>query len=161
MFKLDALPAVTHRPKKRLGRGEGSGKGSHMVGRGGKGQTSRVGKPIPLWFEGGQLPMVKRLPFQRGKLRFKTLNKAFQLVTLAMLAKLSVKDATPATLKAAGLIHNAKLPVKLLGGGELKKAYSVSGGIKATQTAKAAIEKAGGSVSVETKESAKEAKAKA
>lgn len=145
MTGLHDLLAVKTKSKKRVGRGTGSGKGSHTVGRGGKGQTSRVGKPVPLWFEGGQLPMLKRLPFMRGKSKFKTIEGETQLVTLTLLAKVSGGVVNPESLKKAGVIHNAHHIVKITGTGEVKKAYTVSG-VRTTQSAKAAIEKAGGTV---------------
>src|SRR3989344_706766 len=82
-MKIHELPAVVQRGKKRVGRGYGSGKGGHTVGRGAKGNKAR-GK-IPLWFEGGQLPLIRRLPFQRGKGKFSPLKPGPVIVPLAAL----------------------------------------------------------------------------
>lgn len=68
---LSNLPKITGKKKKRLGRGYGSGKGGHTTNRGMKGQKSR--SKVPLWFEGGQLPFIRRIPLLRGKGRFKSL----------------------------------------------------------------------------------------
>ncbi|HZZ98520.1 MAG TPA: 50S ribosomal protein L15 [Candidatus Saccharimonadia bacterium] len=142
---LSTLPKVTAKGSRRLGRGTGSGRGQR-AGRGGKGQTARVGKPIPLWFEGGQLAMTKRLPYIRGKSRFKTLSKETQLITLTKLDSMKSKEITPATLKAAKLISIVAHPIKIMGDGKVTKVFAVSGGVKTTKSAKAAIEKAGGTV---------------
>jgi large subunit ribosomal protein L15 len=144
MDLLTNLPPVTTKSKRRVARGTGSGRGQR-AGRGGKGQTARVGKPIPLWFEGGQLAMTKRLPYIRGKSRFKSLNWKPQLVTLTKLDTLTTKEVTPASLKAAKLIFDPSRPIKIMGDGKVTKAFVVIG-IKTTKTAKAAIEKVGGKV---------------
>lgn len=145
MSGLHSLPAVKTRSKKRLGRGTGSGKGNHTVGRGQKGQTSRVGKGIPHWFEGGQLPLSKRMPFIRGKSRFKSLKHVEQLVTLDQLSTLSESAVTPSVLKKHGFIRYEDQPVKLTAIGSVKKAFTIQG-ISLTLTAKAQIEKAGGRI---------------
>ena len=142
-MKLNTLPSVAQRKSKRLGRGSGSGKGSHTVGRGTKGQGSRVGKPVPLWFEGGQLPMLKKLPFMRGKDKFSSFASRPQLITMAQLSKVTEKEVTRELLKKHGFIRYADMPVKLVGNGALKSAY-VLRGIKTSAPAKASIEKAGG-----------------
>jgi large subunit ribosomal protein L15 len=67
MSILSSLTKITTRSKKRLGRGYGSGKGGHTSSRGQKGQKSRVGSKVPLWFEGGALPLSKRIPMWRVK----------------------------------------------------------------------------------------------
>ncbi|HOI05031.1 MAG TPA: 50S ribosomal protein L15, partial [Candidatus Woesebacteria bacterium] len=79
MSLFNKLEKTSSRSNKRLGRGYGSGKGGHTVGRGQKGQKSRVGSKIPLWFEGGSLPLTQRLPMWRGKGRLKTLNLIAEL----------------------------------------------------------------------------------
>src|SRR5258706_704322 len=106
MNMLHNLPKITSNKDKRLGRGFGSGVGGHTVGRGTKGHRARTGKSVPLWFEGGQLPLVRRLPFWRGKFRFKSLNAPVQEVQVEKLVLLSGKDITPETLAAAALIKN-------------------------------------------------------
>jgi len=144
-MKLNELIATTIKKSKRIGRGYGSGKGSHTVGRGNKGQRARVGRGIPLWFEGGQLPFVKRLPYQRGKLRFASLKPSIQLITLNTLEKLSVKEVTPEVLQKHGFVHSVRLPVKVTGVGTLTKVVSCKG-LQATASARAAIEKVGGTI---------------
>src|SRR3989344_8577262 len=87
-MELTALPKIIKRPKKRVGRGYGSGKGGHSSGRGFKGQHAR--NSVAIWFEGGQLPLIKRLPFQRGKGRFNSLHAKPVIVTLNQLNVLPV-----------------------------------------------------------------------
>lgn len=144
-MELHKLPASTTKKNKRIGRGYGSGVGGHTVGRGTKGQRSRVGRGVPLWFEGGQLPFVKRLPYLRGKLRFETLNGKAQLVRLTSLEKLTVKEITAEVLFKQKLIRSVRLPVKVTGDGTLTRALSLKG-LLATVSAKKAIEKAGGTL---------------
>jgi len=144
-MELHNLPASTTKKNKRIGRGYGSGVGGHTVGRGSKGQRSRVGRGIPLWFEGGQLPFVKRLPYLRGKLRFEALNDKPQLVRLTALEKLLVKEITVEVLFKHKLIRSVRLPVKVTGDGTLTRALSLKG-LQATASAKKAIEKAGGTL---------------
>lgn len=144
-MKLHELPATTSKKSKRVGRGYGSGRGGHTSTRGSKGQRARVGRGIPLWFEGGQLPFIKRLPYLRGKLRFASLQDQVQLVTLSMLEKLNVKEVTPEVLVKHGMVKSVRMPVKVTAVGSLTKAV-VCTGIRATATAKAKIEKAGGSL---------------
>lgn len=144
-MKLHQLPATTVKSAKRVGRGYGSGRGGHTSSRGSKGQRARVGRGIPLWFEGGQLPFVKRLPYLRGKLRFESLQDQVQLVTLTMLEKLSEKEITPEVLMKHGMVKSVRLPVKVTAVGSLTKAVNCAG-MKATASAKAMIEKVGGSL---------------
>ena len=139
------LPSVTTKAKKRLGRGIGSGVGGHTIGRGIKGQRSRVGRGIPLWFEGGELPLIKRLPFLRGKLRFSSLNVRPQLVSLQSIAKLSEKEITPEVLKAHRLIKDLTRQAKVVGKAELTKAISLVN-MKTSHSAKERIVQAGGKV---------------
>lgn len=140
---LNTLPKITTNKQKRLGRGFGSGVGGHTVGRGSKGHGARTGKTTPLWFEGGQLPLIRRLPFWRGKFRFKSLSTIAQEVQTAKLSLLVGKDVTPETLEAVGLIKNAHHPIKIIGTGNLEKLGSVRG-VSMTTSAKKAIEAAGG-----------------
>src|SRR6185369_4458935 len=128
-----------------LGRGFGSGVGGHTVGRGNKGHKARTGKSTPLWFEGGQLPLIKRLPYWRGKFRFKSLATPFQEVQTAKLVLLANQDITPQTLEAAGLIKNARHPVKIIGTGSLQKVGEVRG-VSMTLSARTALEKAGAKI---------------
>lgn len=145
---LHDLPKTTINKNKRLGRGFGSGVGGHTVGRGNKGHKARAGKSTPLWFEGGQLPLIKRLPYWRGKFRFKSLSRPFQEVQTSQIALLINQDITPQTLEAAGLIKNARYPVKIIGTATLEKVGGVRG-VSMTASARTAMEKAGASITQE------------
>jgi len=127
--------------KRRVGRGIGSGLGK-TAGRGHKGQKSRAGGYHKVGFEGGQMPLQRRLP-KRG---FKShLLKYNAEVTLAMLEQLGVAEVDLPTLKAAGLVGELARVVKVIKSGELTKAVKLTG-VGATAGAKAAIEAAGGSL---------------
>jgi len=143
-MNLSQLPATSKRGKKRVGRGYGSGKGGHTVGRGAKGNKAR-GK-IPMWFEGGQLPLIRRLPFQRGKNRFGKLTGKPVIVPLAALNLLpSGTKVTVDGLIKQGIVKEAeakKWGVKILGNGELKQAITVL--VPMSKSAAARIVKAGG-----------------
>ena len=107
--------------RKRVGRGHGSGRGK-TSGRGHKGQKSRSGASIPAWFEGGQMPLYRRVP-KRG---FKSLNKKeFQVVNLAAIADLDGAEIGPEELKAVGLISSVRKPVKILGVGTPGRAVAI------------------------------------
>ena len=126
---------------RRVGRGIGSGLGK-TAGRGHKGQKSRSGGYHKVGFEGGQMPLQRRLP-KRG---FKsTTLKYNDEVTLADLQQLGAAEVDMLTLKAAGLVASIARVVKVVKTGELTKAVKLNG-IGATAGAKAAIEAAGGSV---------------
>ena len=131
--------------KRRVGRGIGSGLGK-TAGRGHKGQKSRAGGYHKVGFEGGQMPLQRRLP-KRG---FKSQSAKFNgEVTLAALERLvtqsNVADVDLLTLKQAGLVGELVKNVKVIKSGELTKAVKLNG-IAATAGAKAAIEAAGGSI---------------
>lgn len=127
--------------KRRVGRGIGSGLGK-TAGRGHKGQKSRSGGYHKVGFEGGQMPMHRRLP-KRG---FKSaLLKYNAEITLSALDKLGVDSVDLLSLKQAGLVGELAKVVKVIKSGEIKKAVKLNG-IGATAGAKAAIEAAGGSV---------------
>lgn len=144
MSLLQKLTAITSRSAKRLGRGYGSGKGGHTSSRGQKGQGSRVGSKIPLWFEGGQLPGVKKYPMIRGKGRFKSLNVAAE-ITLTDLQKMPVSEITLETLKLHKVIEKKFKKAKIIASGTVTKKVQVKG-IPASAQAVEAIQKAGGSV---------------
>ena len=127
--------------KRRVGRGIGSGLGK-TAGRGHKGQKSRSGGYHKVGFEGGQMPMHRRLP-KRG---FKShLLKFNAEITLAALDALGVTEADVLTLKQLGAVSEMAKVVKVINTGAISKAVKLSG-IGATAGAKAAIEAAGGSV---------------
>jgi len=111
----------SRRPRKRIGRGHGSGTGK-TSGRGHGGQKSRTGASIPAWFEGGQMPLYRRVP-KRG---FKSLNpKRYQVVNLSALAKLTESAIGPEELADHRLIRSAKKRVKILGDGNPGRAITV------------------------------------
>ena len=127
--------------KRRVGRGIGSGLGK-TSGRGHKGQKSRAGGYHKVGFEGGQMPMQRRLP-KRG---FKShLLKFNAEVTLSALEQLGLAEVDLLALKTAGLVGQLTKNVKVIKSGELSKAVKLNG-ISATAGAKAIIEAAGGSV---------------
>jgi large subunit ribosomal protein L15 len=127
--------------RRRVGRGIGSGLGK-TAGRGHKGQKSRAGGYHKVGFEGGQMPLQRRLP-KRG---FKSQNLKFNdEVSLGDLAKLGAAEVDLLTLKAAKLVGQNVKNVKVIKSGELTTAVKLTG-IGATAGAKAAIEAAGGSL---------------
>jgi large subunit ribosomal protein L15 len=127
--------------KRRVGRGIGSGLGK-TAGRGHKGQKSRAGGFHKVGFEGGQMPLQRRLP-KRG---FKSQAKPFKAeVRLGDLAKLPVDQIDLLALKQAGLVSDLARSVRVIKAGDLSKKVTLKG-IVATAGAKAAIEAAGGSV---------------
>lgn len=137
----DIQPAAgAKHAKRRVGRGIGSGLGK-TAGRGHKGQKSRSGGYHKVGFEGGQMPLQRRLP-KRG---FKShLLKYNAEITLTQLDLLGAEAVDLLTLKAAGLIPERAKVVKVIKTGEIKRAVKLAG-LGATAGAKAAIEAAGGS----------------
>ena len=138
----DIKPAAgAKHAKRRVGRGIGSGLGK-TAGRGHKGQKSRSGGYHKVGFEGGQMPLQRRLP-KRG---FKShLLKFNAEITLSQLDALGADSVDLLALKAAGLVPELAKVVKVIKSGELKRAVKLTG-IGATAGAKAAIEAAGGSL---------------
>lgn len=124
---LNNLIKISMRPKKRLGRGYGSGKGGHTSGRGTKGQRARVGQSIPLWFEGGQLPLTRRFPYLRGKFKNKTLNQQVVLLKLEKLEKLGLKEINRKILVENKIIRKETDPVKIVGNIALSFGITVEG----------------------------------
>ncbi|MFO7587195.1 MAG: 50S ribosomal protein L15 [Gemmatimonadota bacterium] len=117
---LSPAPGSTHKPK-RLGRGHGSGHGK-TSGKGHKGQKARTGVSIPAWFEGGQMPLYRRVP-KRG---FKPPERRrFQIVNLSAIGGLEEREIGPEQLKEHGLIGNVRRPVKILGDGVPGRAVTV------------------------------------
>ena len=130
-----------NKARRRVGRGIGSGLGK-TAGRGHKGQKSRAGGYHKVGFEGGQMPLQRRLP-KRG---FRSQNLKFNgEVTLAQLEKLGLAEVDLLALKAAKLVGQIAQNVKVIKSGALTKAVKLTG-IGATAGAKAAIEAAGGSL---------------
>jgi large subunit ribosomal protein L15 len=129
--------------RRRVGRGIGSGLGK-TSGRGHKGQKSRSGGYHKVGFEGGQMPLQRRLP-KRG---FKSQSAKYNAeITLGELERLGAAEVDMLTLKQAKLIGEMTKNVKVIKSGALTIKVALSGGILATAGAKAAIEAAGGSVS--------------
>lgn len=135
--------AGSHRDKKRVGRGHGSGKGK-TAGRGTKGQKSRSGPGIRRGFEGGQLPIQQRLPYKRG---FTNIHRTpWEVINLSRLEELQVEgEITPAVLFARGVTRGLEFPVKILAGGELTRPMTIHAH-SFSEAAKTAIEQLGGSV---------------
>lgn len=111
----------TQKRKKILGRGPSSGHGKTST-RGSKGQTSRAGRHFYLGFEGGQTPLIRRVPKRGFTSKFK---KVYQIVNLDDLARIKDTTITPEVLEAKGLIKNKDRLVKILGDGEVTQALSV------------------------------------
>ena len=133
--------AGSKKPKRRVARGVGSGLGK-TAGRGHKGQKSRAGGFHKVGFEGGQMPLQRRLP-KRG---FKSRTAAFNAeLTLTALQRLQAEEVDLLTLKQAGLVGEQAKVVKVIKSGEISRKVVLKG-IGATAGAKAAIEAAGGSV---------------
>ena len=128
--------------KRRVGRGIGSGIGK-TAGRGHKGQKSRAGGYHKVGFEGGQMPLQRRLPKRGFKSQLLQFNAE---VTLASLEQLGISDVDLLVLKHAGLVSEKAKVVKIIKTGALTKVVKLTG-IGATAGAKSAIEAAGGSVS--------------
>ncbi|MGD9590982.1 MAG: 50S ribosomal protein L15 [Candidatus Berkiella sp.] len=126
---------------KRLGRGPGSGLGK-TCGKGHKGQKARAGGYHKVGFEGGQMPLQRRLP----KVGFKSrIARTTQEIRLSDLSKITGNTVTLQTLREAGLINNSIKRAKIVLNGEIKTALTISG-VKATAGALKAIQAAGGKV---------------
>ena len=133
--------AGSKKARRRVGRGSASGWGK-TAGRGSKGQKSRAGGFHKVGFEGGQMPLQRRLP-KRGFVSH--LSKDTAEVRLSDLAKLPIADIDILALKAAGLVPATAKTAKVIKTGKLEKAVKLSG-LAATKGARAAIEAAGGSI---------------
>lgn len=140
------IKKLVYKPKKRLGRGHGSGR-VKTSGRGTKGQNARG--TVRLGFEGGQLPLSRRLPFLRGKHKNKSVQNAARIITVSQLSVFP-KDAevTVVSLRQKGLIGSTDDCVKILGeNGELSVSLRVY--VPVSKRAQECIEHAGGSVILE------------
>lgn len=143
-------PCGSTKKRKRIGRGPGSGHGKTST-RGHKGQKARSGAKRKPWFEGGQMPLQRRLPKRGFTNIFK---KEFQIVNLSALSKLaspsegSIPEViSPQKMKESGLIKNTSLPVKILADGEISKAITVQANAFSPK-AKEKIEAVGGRIEV-------------
>lgn len=132
------------RGRRRRGRGPGSGLGK-TSGRGQKGWHSRSGSKRPVWYEGGQMPLQRRIP-KRGfsNARFRT---ELQIVNLDTIAALKLDNVDPVILKERGVIQRTDIPVKVLGDGELSTAIEVAAH-RFSRSAKVKVEKSGGKIIV-------------
>ncbi len=136
-------PRGARKRRKRVGRGNASGHGTY-AGRGMKGQQARAGSGPRPGFEGGQTPLIRRLPRRRG------FHNPFRVdytpVNLSDLARFSANsEVTPETLREAGVVRSLRRPVKVLAGGELSAALTVRAH-RVSAAARAKIEAAGGTV---------------
>ena len=136
-------PRKANENKKRVGRGMGSGMGKTST-RGHKGQGSRSGSSLMRGFEGGQMPLHRRLPKRGFTNIFKT---EYEVVNLERLANLGASDITPEVLRKAGVVSGKNSLVKVLGQGEVSKALTVHAH-KFSKSAQEKIEKAGGKINV-------------
>jgi large subunit ribosomal protein L15 len=150
---LHPAKGSTHK-KKRVGRGPGSGLGK-TAGRGHKGQKSRSGYSSKAGFEGGQMPLQRRLPKRGFTNIFK---KQWLEISLAKIEENfnAGDEVTPEILHERGLIKKAKHDLVILGNGDITKTFKISAH-RFTKTAKEKIEKAGGTATVIVKESAQSA----
>lgn len=131
------------RNTKRLGRGAGSGQGQ-TAGKGSKGQLQRTGGRVRRGFEGGQMPLYRRVP-KRGFTNI--FAREFAVINVGELNKLSLSDVTLETLKSSGAVKTRLTELKILGNGDLSKALKVKASA-VSASAKEKIEKAGGSVEI-------------
>ena len=140
-MKLNSLTPVpgSTKNRKRVGRGHGSGLGK-SAGRGDKGAGQRSGFKSRPWFEGGQMPLARRLPRRGFTNLFK---KEFQIVNLDAIDALGLDTINPQVLAKHGLVRSALKPVKILGDGKLKSKLSVTA-TAFSNSAKEKIEEAGG-----------------
>jgi len=140
---LHNLPAPKGASKegKRKGRGPGSGSGK-TAGRGHKGQRSRASGNVRPGFEGGQMPLIRRVPKRGFTNPFRV---SFQVVNVGDLEKLSHDEITPAVLVEGGLVGRANRPIKILGTGEARRAFVIKG-CAASRAAREKIERSGGRI---------------
>ncbi len=143
MSLMKTLLKTTQKSKKRLGRGPGSGKGMHTVGRGTKGAGARKSSSRPTWYEGGQLPLIKRVPMLRGKGRFNVVRPTAE-VTLADLEKMTAEIITLDSLKLEKVIDTQFKKAKIIANGKITRKVTVQG-IAVSATAAKMITAAGGS----------------
>jgi large subunit ribosomal protein L15 len=138
--KLSPAPG-SKKKRKRVGRGDGSGHGTYS-GRGCKGQKSRAGYKMRPGFEGGQLPLIKRLPEKRGFTNI--FRKEYSTVNISQLSGFEAgSEVTPEKLVEAGIVKSLKRPIKILAAGEMAHPLTIKAG-RFSAAAKAKIEAAGG-----------------
>jgi len=148
-MNLHSLQKVVVKSKKRVGRGVGSGKGKHTTGRGNKGQKAR--SKVAIWFEGGQLPLIRRTPFVRGKQRLKSLSSKTIRINLDDLNKFPENSI----VNKQSVIKFLNLPsskaksfgLKILNTGKLNKKLTVA--LPSSKQAARSIQDAGGKIIVQ------------
>ncbi len=140
LHNLPAPKGATKAPK-RKGRGRGTGLGK-TSGRGHKGQRSRTSGNVRPGFEGGQMPLIRRVPKRGFTNPFRVPN---QVVNLRDLEAVTGEDVTPLVLLESGLVSTLKRPVKILGVGEVTRAFVIKG-CQTSSTARSKIEQAGGRI---------------
>jgi large subunit ribosomal protein L15 len=129
----------SHKNRKRIGCGNSSGHGK-TSGKGHKGQNARTGVTIRANFEGGQMPISRRIPKRGFTNNFRT---EYQIVNLSQISKLSESEVSIEVMKKAGLIKSETNPVKILASGEISKAFKITADVFSA-SAKDKIEKSGG-----------------
>ena len=135
---------ATAKSTKRLGRGRATGQGG-TAGKGHKGQNSRSGGGVRLGFEGGQMPLIRRVPKRGFHNKFRT---SYEIVNLADIERKQFEgDVTPEVLKSAGLVKKLGKKVKILGNGELTKALKVKAHAF-SQSAREKIANSGGTIEI-------------
>jgi large subunit ribosomal protein L15 len=142
-FKYQLKKPDSLKKRKRAGRGMGSGIGK-TCGRGQDGQLSRSGSKKRSWFEGGQMPIQRRVPKRGFNNTFK---RAYQIVNLSQLSSIDSSDVNQKLMQEMGLIKKVGIPVKILGVGDLSKALNIQADAF-SNSAKEKIEKAGGKASI-------------
>lgn len=140
-MKLHEIKVKFNKGKRRIGRGIGSGRGK-TAGRGTKGQKARSGGKIRPGFEGGQMPLIQRIPKKRG---FRSLSPKAEILNLSDLEKIKSEVINKEKLVQAGLLKSPKSKVKILGKGDIKRKLVVEVDL-ISKSAKEKIVKAGGSV---------------
>ena len=138
-------PVNSLKKSKRVGRGPGSGLGK-TAGRGHKGAGQRSGFKHRYWFEGGQMPLYRRVPM-RG-FNNSNFQKLYEIVNLSSISKIKAKNIDSEVLFKNGLISSVFAAVKILGNGDIEKAYNITAS-SFSQSAVKKIEEAGGKVIVE------------
>ena len=138
-------PVNSIKKSKRVGRGNGSGLG-RTSGRGHKGAGQRSGFKHRYWFEGGQMPLYRRVPM-RG-FNNSNFQKSYEIVNLASISKIKAKNIDSEALFKNGLISSVFAAVKILGNGDIDKAYNITAS-SFSESAVKKIEEAGGKVVVE------------
>ena len=140
--ELQIPKEATSKPTKRLGRGSATGQGG-TSGKGHKGQRSRSGGGVRRGFEGGQMPLIRRVP-KRGF--FNIFRTNYEIVNLSNIANKGLDgEITPEVLKSSGLTKNSKMKVKILGMGKITKALNIKAH-SFSKSAREKIEKAGGTI---------------